>query len=188
MRALSAGPSQGAEFVLTLPLAVGQTDEGSLADADKVKQHARGLSILIVEDNEDARESLALLLKLNGHDVTAVSTGRAGLEEASDHPPDVLICDIGLPDLDGFEVIRALRAARPAIGVFAIALTGYAQPLDREQAIAAGFDAHLAKPPRFEELDGILAEVARKKGRTGDAFPGPAASARQAFGSTGTSR
>jgi CheY-like chemotaxis protein len=172
VRARSAGPGQGTEFVLMLPLAVGQADAVSSAGAEEVEPSASGLSILIVEDNEDARESLALLLALNGHDVNVVATGRAGVEAAAARPPDVLICDIGLPDLNGFQVIRAIRAAQPATGVFAIALTGYTQPQDREQAIDAGFDTHLAKPPRFEELDAILTEVSRRKGPAGDARPG----------------
>jgi CheY-like chemotaxis protein len=165
VRASSAGPGQGTEFVLRLPLAVGQADPVSTPAVTKVKPPTPGLSILIVEDNEDARESLGLVLTLNDHSVSAVATGRLGVEAASTHPPDVVICDIGLPDVTGFEVIRAIRANHPEAGIFAIALTGYAQADDREQALAAGFDAHLAKPPRFDELDRLLAEVARTKGR-----------------------
>jgi PAS domain S-box-containing protein len=163
VHALSEGPGQGTEIVLTLPLAVIQKDEGGKAAPAEPKPRTPGLSILLVEDNEDARESLALLLTLNGHEVNVVTTGRAGVEAVSAHPPDVLICDVGLPDLSGLQVIRAVRAAHPAIGIFAIALTGYAQPQDRDQAFQAGFDAHLAKPPDFAELDQVLSEVARRK-------------------------
>jgi CheY-like chemotaxis protein len=109
------------------------------------------------------------MLTLNDHSVSAVATGRRGVEAASTLAPDVVICDIGLPDLTGLEVIRAIRTHHPAAGIFAIALTGYAQADDREQALAAGFDAHLPKPPRFDELDQLLAEVARRKGRPLDA-------------------
>jgi CheY-like chemotaxis protein len=163
VHALSEGPGQGTEIVLTLPLALVQKDERTPAAPAKVQPRTPGLSILLVEDNEDARESLALLLTLNGHEVSVVTTGRAGVEAVSAHPPDVLICDVGLPDLSGFQVIRAIRAAHPSAGVFAIALTGYAQPQDRDQALQSGFDAHLAKPPDFAELDQILSEVARRK-------------------------
>ena len=83
------------------------------------------------------------------------------MEAASSHPPDVIICDIGLPDLNGFDVIRAIRVTHPADEILAIALTGYAQPDDRDQALAAGFDVHLPKPPDFAALDHILAGVAR---------------------------
>ena len=165
VRASSGGPGQGTEVVLRLPLAVGQADPASTPSVTKVEPPTSGLSILIVEDSEDARESLALVLTLNDHSVRAVSTGRMGVEAASTRPPDVVICDIGLPDVTGLEVIRAIRANHPAAGIFAIALTGYAQADDREQALAAGFDAHLAKPPRFDELDQLLAEVARTKRR-----------------------
>ena len=92
-----------------------------------------------------------------------VATGRAGIDAMSAHPPDVLICDIGLPDLSGHEVIRAVRAAGSR--VCAIALTGYAQPEDRERALEAGFDAHLPKPPPLDELDALLAMAARRMGR-----------------------
>jgi CheY-like chemotaxis protein len=166
VRALSGGPGQGSEFVLRLPLAIGQADDVGIPSPARVDHPTRGLSILLVEDNEDARESLALILTLNDHSVSAVATGRRGVEAASTHPPDVVICDIGLPDLTGFEVIHAIRANQQAAGIFAIALTGYAQADDREQALAAGFDAHLPKPPRFDELDRLLAEAARRKGRS----------------------
>ena len=122
-----------------------------------------GLSILVIEDNQDARESLALLLALNGHEVKMAATGREGAEAVSTHRPDVVICDVGLPDLNGFDVIRAIRSTDPSNPVFAIALTGYAQPLDREEAFIAGFDAHLAKPPDFDELNRLLATVARRR-------------------------
>jgi len=99
-----------------------------------------------------------------GNEVTVVTTGREGLAAAWAELPDVLICDVGLPDLSGYEVIRAIRWARPASHMFAIALTGYAQPEDRKQALAAGFDAHLAKPASLDELNDLLGQAAKKKG------------------------
>ena len=163
VRALSEGPGRGTEIILTLPLAVDQAGPAPTASTTPPEEPSTGLSILIIEDNEDARESLALLLALKGHEVRAVPTGRAGVEAASSQPPDVIICDIGLPDLNGFDVIRAIRATHPADRILAVALTGYALQDDRDQAIAAGFDAHLAKPPDFVALDHILSEVARGK-------------------------
>ena len=167
VRARSEGPGKGTELTLRLPLAVDQADAGPAPTPSRTGPTAPRLSILIVEDSQDARESLSLMLTLDGHDVTAVPTGRMALEAVEARPPDVLICDVGLPDMDGFEVVRAIRDTQPPNRTFAIALTGYAQPEDREKASAAGFDIHLAKPPRFEELDEILAEVARRKGRPG---------------------
>ncbi len=167
IRARSEGPGQGTELTLRLPLSVDQREAPSTGDAARSEPRASGLSILIVDDNEDARDSLSLLLALNDHDVTAVATGRQAVDAVLARPPDVVVCDVGLPDMSGFEVMRAIRAARPEGGIFAIALTGYAQPEDREQALAAGFDAHLAKPPRFEELDEILVSVAGSRTRPG---------------------
>lgn len=158
VRALSAGVGQGAEFVMALPLATAPADDVSKV---QVEQAALHLSVLIVEDNEDAAASLADLLALNELEVRIVATGRAGIEAVRAWQPDVLICDVGLPDVNGFEVIRAVRAA--GAKVFSIALTGYAQQQDREQALAAGFDAHLAKPPALAKLTELLAEAAKRK-------------------------
>ena len=163
VRASSAGHGQGTEIILALPLA---SDHSAVVDGTappEVENPPVGLSILVIEDNQDARESLALLLALNGHEVKMAATGREGAEAVSTHRPDVVICDVGLPDLNGFDVIRAIRSTDPSNPVFAIALTGYAQPLDREEAFIAGFDAHLAKPPDFDELNRLLATVARRR-------------------------
>jgi signal transduction histidine kinase/ActR/RegA family two-component response regulator len=163
VHALSAGPDQGAEFVLALPLVVAPADA---ADPAAAGPQVATLSILIVDDNEDAGATLADLLALAGHSVRVVTTGQAGIDAASVHPPDALICDIGLPDRSGYEVIRTLRATPSASRVFAISLTGYAQPRDRQRAVEAGFDAHLAKPPSFDELNELLSTAAQKRGPT----------------------
>jgi PAS domain S-box-containing protein len=163
VRALSAGPGQGAELILTVPLAVSQADAGIPAIESMVDPRPSGLSIQIIEDDHDARESLSLMLTLDGHDVNVASSGRAGVEAVSARPPDVVICDVGLPDLDGLDVIRAIRTNHPGARIFAIALTGYAQPHDRVLALEAGFDAHLAKPPDYDALEQILTEVVRRK-------------------------
>jgi PAS domain S-box-containing protein len=164
VRATSEGPGRGTEIVLTLPLAVDLGDAASASSPATVEPRASGLSILIIEDNEDARESLALMLKLDGHDVYVAGDGHAGVEAVSAGRPDVVICDVGLPDMDGFEVVRRIGSVLPAPRPFTIALTGYTQPQDRVQALEAGFDSHLAKPPSFAELDRILAGVAMRKG------------------------
>lgn len=123
---------------------------------------ARGLDVVIVEDNEDAAATLADLLELNGNRVVTASTGKDGMSAVAAQRPDVLICDVGLPDMSGLDVIRAIRAAEGSGRMFAMALTGYAQQQDREEALAAGFDAHLPKPPPIEELERMLAEAARR--------------------------
>jgi CheY-like chemotaxis protein len=116
--------------------------------------------VLVVEDNEDAGATLVDLLSLGGHEVTLVTTGEAAIRETLARRPSVLICDVGLPDMSGHEVIRAIRAAPGAPPVFAVAVTGYAQPQDRTAPLSAGFDQHLAKPPAVEDLLTILSEVA----------------------------
>jgi PAS domain S-box-containing protein len=160
VRASSPGVGQGAEFVIELPLAAAPDD--ALA-GPPAPQAATGLSILLVEDNEDAAATLADVLALKGHAVRTVGTGRDAVEAAARDLPQVIICDIGLPDLGGHDVIRAIRASGAGGRVFAVALTGYAQPQDREAALAAGFDAHLPKPPVLEELEALLVDAARRR-------------------------
>ncbi len=160
VHARSDGPGRGAEFVLTLPLSKGPADVEAAATAES---GAHGLSILIVEDNEDSGATLAEMFTLAGHEVRLATTGRAGLDAAFAREPDVLVCDVGLPDLSGLEVVSAIRAAIPRDRIFAIALTGYAQPQDRDQALERGFDAHLAKPASLDELDSLLKEASKKK-------------------------
>jgi len=119
--------------------------------------------VLIIEDHEDAGASLADVLDLLEHRVELVATGRAGVDAAAARMPDVLICDLGLPDMDGRQVIRAIRGLPSARGLFGIALTGLAQPQDRQDALSSGFDAHLAKPASLEELEALLAKAARRR-------------------------
>jgi len=125
-------------------------------------KNASGLDVVIVEDNEDAAATLADLLELTGNRVVTAATGREGMNAVAERRPDVLICDVGLPDMSGLDVIRAIRATEQDDHVFAMALTGYAQQRDRDEALAAGFDAHLPKPPPIEELERILAEAPRR--------------------------
>ena len=112
-------------------------------------------SILIVEDHDDAREALRALLELEGYDVDAAANGPHGLDLVRARVPDVALIDIGLPEVDGYEVARRLRAmAGPA--PYLIALTGYGQPDDIRRAREAGFDAHLLKPVDPDALTLVL--------------------------------
>ncbi|BDG08969.1 hybrid sensor histidine kinase/response regulator [Anaeromyxobacter paludicola] len=144
VRAASPGPGQGAEFTVTLPLAEGPPEAARPPEPAAVE--ARPLQVLIVEDNPDSAETLLQILELLGHAVRVAHDGRAGLALARAWRPDVVLCDIGLPDLDGYELARALRADPALRGMRLVALSGYAQPEDRERALEAGFDAHLGKP------------------------------------------
>jgi CheY-like chemotaxis protein len=121
---------------------------------------SRPTSILIVEDNDDARESLRLLLELDGHDVMAAVSGEDGLDHAQSREFAIALVDIGLPGIDGFEVARRLRATARGADLRLVAISGYGQPVDRKRAQAAGFDAHLVKPVDTEHLRSVLAELA----------------------------
>jgi PAS domain S-box-containing protein len=155
VRARSDGVGRGAEFVFTLPLA-----EAAAAASEErgAAVHAQGRVVLVVEDNADAGETLAAILELEGHQVRVARDGRSGLELARELRPDVVVCDIGLPDLDGYEVARALRRDPAFRSTRLIALSGYAQPEDRRRAREAGFDLHIAKPPDVEELKAAVGE------------------------------
>jgi CheY-like chemotaxis protein len=100
--------------------------------------------IIIVEDTEDGREALRLLLEGEGHRVTVAATGEAALAAASEARPDLVLIDIGLPGIDGYETARRLRASDDAVRL--VAVTGHNRVEDRERSLAAGFDAHFAKP------------------------------------------
>ncbi len=148
----SPGVGQGSTFEVRLPLIPppGETpmeEEGS---------SAAGRRILIVDDNADAADSLALLLRLNGHNTQSVYVPEEALERTLEFGPQIVLLDIGLPRIDGYEVARRIRARDGAVRL--IALTGYGQRDDIERARAAGFDAHLIKPVDLAALDRLLAE------------------------------
>ncbi|MFD2367988.1 ATP-binding protein [Pseudoduganella sp. GCM10020061] len=142
--AASPGPGQGSEFTVVLPLARGAVE---VAEAAPVEEKPwRCCRVLLVEDNVDACVTLDAFLSSHGHQVRMVHDGAEGLKLALDGDYDLLICDIGLPGLDGYALIRQLREQRGAGQPYAIALSGYCQPEDREKALEAGFDAFLVKP------------------------------------------
>ena len=120
--------------------------------------------ILIIEDKADAAASLRDRLELDGHEVVTATNGAEGLARAATMRPDVVLCDIGLPGLDGYGVARAMRAEPSLSRTLLVALTGYALSTDRERALAAGFDGHLAKPLDHEVLNGILRDLRMSEG------------------------
>ena len=153
VEATSDGEGRGSRFTIRLPLSVpgGPSETGLVAAPTEVVRWR----ILLVEDNGDARQMLQMLLILAGHDVDSAADGVAGLEMAIRNRPDVVVIDLGLPGLDGYEVARRLRADSASVGL--IALTGYGQPADREKALAAGFDAHVVKPVDPAQLTDVIA-------------------------------
>jgi len=114
------------------------------------------VKILLVDDNDDAVESLREWLMLEGHVVETAACGDAALERARCFHPDVMVCDIGLPGMDGYQVARAIRADPMLRSIRLVALSGYALSEDVMRAKAAGFDDHLAKPPSLDGLEQAL--------------------------------
>jgi PAS domain S-box-containing protein len=154
VRARSEGLGSGAEFRVKLPIVVGAA---APREPERVgRPEAHGELILLIEDNIDAGESLAEILELYGYRVRLARDGRTGLALARELKPDIILCDIGLPDLDGYEVVRTLRRDEAHRTTRIIALSGYAQPEDRQQARDAGFDAHIPKPPDLKMLRSVL--------------------------------
>jgi CheY-like chemotaxis protein len=137
-----------------------------LAPQSSPETHAR--RILVIEDNVDAADTLRELLELDGHMVDAAYTGSEGLEKARTVRPEIVFCDIGLPEMSGFEVALALRAdpmsqfphTRPTL----VALTGYTQPDDLRRVREAGFDTHLAKPASFEAIEALIGQLPKAVG------------------------
>jgi PAS domain S-box-containing protein len=151
--ARSEGPGRGSEFLVRLPLAVASSKAGS---ARRAPTAVAPKTILLIEDSVDGAQTLAEILELHGHEVRIARDGRSGIGLARELQPHVILCDIGLPDVDGFEVARTLRGDGTLRSTRLVALSGYAQPEDRQRAHEAGFDAHLAKPPDVEELMNAL--------------------------------
>jgi PAS domain S-box-containing protein len=165
VRADSAGLAQGSEFCICLPrLAV--LDEEPDDDAfSGGAQAPDALRVMVVDDNVDAAQMLAALLEVQGHAVCVEYDAKGALERARRECPDVLLLDIGLPDMDGYELARALRAQPESADATLVALTGYGQSQDRKEAEQAGFDRYLVKPADMDQVNEVLAEAARKRGR-----------------------
>jgi two-component system CheB/CheR fusion protein len=151
----SPGPGQGTQIVLRLP-----ADDGPASSVLPLPERpARKRRVLVIEDNPDASETLKEALALNGHEVQLASDGRRALAIANSFLPDVVICDIGLPGMDGYAVARAFRAAERLRDVYLVALSGYARPADRRRAAEAGFNQHFAKPSSLTGLVRLVAEA-----------------------------
>jgi PAS domain S-box-containing protein len=154
IRAHSAGPGRGAEFVVGLPV---QPEPPALAGPVQEARHGgQPLRILIVEDNRDAADSLRLLLEVAGHQVRVAYAGLPGVEVARAWRPDAVICDIGLPGLDGYGVARRLRQHPETARAQLIAVTGYGSEEDRRRARESGFDHFFTKPADPAELQEVL--------------------------------
>jgi PAS domain S-box-containing protein len=159
IEARSAGLGRGSEFVVKLPRhTIGDSKQPTMTlDTSRATQRR----ILIADDNRDAAESLAMLLRLEGHDVTVANNGREALARFNTIEPEVAVLDIGMPDLNGYEVARHVRQQPLGRAVTLIALTGWGQEADKTRALAAGFDHHFTKPIEPQQLTQLLRADAR---------------------------
>ena len=169
--ARSEGPGTGSDFEVRLPIANtawsrarprARTGERACAARALTTAPACKLDVLIVEDNVDAAATLAELVSGLGHEVRTVHDGKLALGEADQTPPDVVLLDIGLPGIDGYEVARRLRSRTATRGALLVALTGYGNRADRDRSRDAGFDGHLVKPVPLERLVRLLARHAQR--------------------------
>jgi CheY-like chemotaxis protein len=162
----SKGSGHGSEFVVRLPL-LREAAPPAVAEAEQGRSRkVPARSVLIVDDNQDAADSLALLLNLSGQEVRTAYNGPAALDLARARPPDVVLLDIGMPGMNGLEVARRIRKDLGLKQALLIALTGYGQEDDRRQSQEAGFDGHLVKPVDFAKVQQILATVSQKRDLT----------------------
>jgi CheY-like chemotaxis protein len=157
VEAASDGPGHGSRFTLRLPLRAAPAAVASSSPAGLDEVGDNGRRILLVEDNPDAAESLGELLRIWGHEVRIAYEGLGALDQARIETPDIVLLDIGLPGMDGYEVARALRSQPGLERTRLIALTGYGQDADRHRSSQAGFDHHFVKPVDIQALRLLLA-------------------------------
>ncbi|MGH7914411.1 MAG: ATP-binding protein, partial [Candidatus Binataceae bacterium] len=167
IEAHSEGPGKGSEFVIRLPASSppGVQSESVSKEATQIPQ-GKLMQVLIVDDSEDTTETAALLLGTWHHEIRVAHTGAEALKVASEYQPDVILLDIGLPGMDGYEVARRLRRDPRFKGTLIIALSGYGgygQETDHQKSREAGFDEHLIKPVNLEKLNGLLSEKLNAK-------------------------
>jgi len=156
VEAHSQGPGHGSEFLVNLPRQVSSPQQVQISESPRASDFGDRLRILVVDDNHDAAETLAVMMSLAGHTVITAFDGATALEEASRFQPQVVLLDIGMPGMNGYEVARELRAREATKSTIIVALTGYGQPEDRALAAEAGFTDHLTKPISAEKLLAVL--------------------------------
>ncbi len=159
VRCDSAGPGQGSRFTITLPRVVAPWPAAG-GDVPRAATAGERRRVLLVDDNEDAAQMLAMFLEMAGHEVTVEHGPHDALTRAQATPVDACILDIGLPDMDGYELAQRLRQLPGTAGAMLVALTGYGREEDRMKALDAGFDHHLVKPVSTDALLALLARPA----------------------------
>ncbi|RYY02308.1 MAG: response regulator [Gammaproteobacteria bacterium] len=156
--AYSEGEGKGSEFIVRLPIS-NSSEEIAATSGDSPSAHVASKRVLVIDDNIDAAESLAMLLELAGHVCRTAHDGMTGLKIAEEFHPEIILLDIGLPDINGYEVAQRIRQQAWGKNIVLIAATGWGQGKDKELAKDAGFDEHLTKPIDFQQLSLMLENI-----------------------------
>jgi len=150
---------QGSEFVIHLPVMPTAEPAKVLSPSRQAKEALNRLRVLVVDDNVDTTLSFSILLRALGHEVITANDGIKAVQATNDFNPDVVLLDIGLPGMTGYEVAKRIRQHPAFKDIVLIALTGYGQDSDRQASLQAGFNHHLVKPARLDQVEQILASV-----------------------------
>ena len=151
----------GSEFVVRLPVVLASLPLAPPLLREPVQQREKSCRVLVVDDNVDAAQAMAMLLEMSGHEGRMAHDGPSALEAALCWQPELVLLDIGLPGLNGFEVAKRIRPEPLLKKVVLVALTGYGLEADRQRSREAGFDHHLVKPTGFDAIEKILESVSQ---------------------------
>jgi len=171
IEARSEGQGKGAEFIARLPMATVEPLRHAANDAGDRSVTGGTCRILVADDNRDAAESMSMVLRLMGNEVRTVNDGIKAVEEAEAFRPDMVLLDIGMPRLNGYDAARRIRAERWGKGILVVAITGWGQDEDKRRAADAGFDRHFTKPVHPADLERLIAGL-RSRGVQGGVAPG----------------
>jgi CheY-like chemotaxis protein len=155
--AASEGPGKGSVFTVRLPLVDAAAEPAPQPPQEATPLPAGTLRVLVADDNVDAAETLAILLGTMGHEVRQAHDGEAAVQAAGEFDPELVLLDIGMPRVNGYEACRRIRAQAGGAARTMVAVTGWGQPQDQERAREAGFDRHLVKPLDIEQLTQLIA-------------------------------
>jgi CheY-like chemotaxis protein len=162
LEAHSEGVGRGSEFLVRLPVAI-QTALPEKARVLEPAEAAEAERVLVIDDNADAADSLAALRRLQGHEVRTAHSGEDGIASAAAFQPNLVLLDLGMPRMDGYEVARRLRAMEGGARLTLVAVSGWGQASDRRQTAVAGIDYHLTKPLEEGQLQPAFVEARRRK-------------------------
>ena len=163
VEAHSEGLGRGSEFIVRFPLTLPPSSqlESAAPKSAETAMAGRTLRVLVVDDNHDSADTVAVLLRRSGHEVRVAYSGKEALEEGLEFRPNIVVLDLGLPEMDGYEIARRLRQNPQLEGVQLVAMSGYGQEADRQRSKEEGFDAHMVKPVDFEKLEELLQRISK---------------------------